>query len=253
MSYTGNEQQWRKLIEVDWLGQYAKAWVAFNAWYRNNFDLVSDRQIIEAIKNDKGDICSKIENFLLGVGTDQKSFQSDIADLQSALSGTVIKSDKKWISFETIEDYKHAKSVEETRNKILYKIEINPDQKKRIVVVTNSAMKEIFKKTIKREEEEVGNPNAGWFDPLSKAQQDTLAGFLRESKPVHNLLSPSRDHLEIGSFKFVNNANLIARAIIETLYQLRNSLFHGEITPDSQTQRVYQPAYLILKSIIPGE
>ena len=211
-----------------------------------------DRQIIEAIKNDKGDICSKIENFLLGVGTDQKSFQSDIADLHRALSDTVIKSYGVRISFETIKDYKHAKSVEETRNKIRYKIEINTDQKERIVVVTNSAMKEIFKKTIKRKEE-VGNPDAGWFAPLSNPQKETLEGFLRESTPVHNLVNPSKDYLEIGSFKFINNSNLIARAIIETLYQLRNSLFHGEITPDSKTQRVYQPAYLILKSIIPGE
>ena len=37
MTYIGNEIQWKQLIEVDWLGQYVKAWVAFNAWYSNNF------------------------------------------------------------------------------------------------------------------------------------------------------------------------------------------------------------------------
>ena len=37
MSYIGNEQQWKQLIEVDWLGQYVKAWIAFNFWYRNSF------------------------------------------------------------------------------------------------------------------------------------------------------------------------------------------------------------------------
>ena len=252
MSYIGNEQHWRRLIEVDWLGQYAKAWVAFNAWYRNSFAFGGDREIIEAIKNDQGDICSRIENSLSGTGSDQKSFQSDIADLHRALSDTVIKCNKKRISLETIEDYKHAKSIRETRNKVAYEIEIDSRQKKRLIEITNSTGQAIFKQTIKREDEGA-DLGADWFGPLSKTQRATLAGFLRESTPVHDLLSSSIDHLEIGSFKFINNSNLIARAIIETLYQLRNSLFHGEITPNSKTQKVYQPAYLILKSIIPGE
>ena len=251
MSYTGNEQQWRRLIEVDWIGQYAKAWVAFNAWYRNNFTLDRDRDVIEAIKNDKGNICSKIENFLSGGGSVAKSFQSDMADLHRALSDTVIKSNKKRISFEEIQDYKHARPVDETGNRMRYKIEINPDQKKRVVTVENFSKKEIFRIVIGIQEEEsldVRQSNA-----LSDAQTRTLEGFLRESTPVHNLLIYNHDSLKIGSFQFINNPNLIARAIIETLYQLRNSLFHGEIPPNTDTQSVYQPAYLILKSIIPGE
>ena len=251
MSYIGNEQQWRRLIEVDWIGQYAKAWVAFNAWYKNNFTLERDRQVIEAIKNGDGDICSKIENFLSGGGSVAKSFQSDMADLHRALSDTVIKSNKKRIFFEEIQDYQHAKHVDEKRNKILYKIEINPDLKKRIVTVENSAREKIFSKVIKVTEE--SSLDVRQFNALSNAQRETLKGFLRESTPVHNLLIPNDDSLKIGGFQFINNPNLIARAIIETLYQLRNSLFHGEIPPNTDTQSVYQPAYLILKSIIPGE
>ena len=250
MAYIGNEQQWKRLIEVDWLGQYIKAWIAFNAWYRNSFKLDHDREIIEAIKNGGGDICAKIENSLLGNGSDQKSFQSDVADLHRSLSDTVIKSKDKWISFEAIEDYQHAKFLDEKRNNISYKIKIDRGKKERIVTITNSNGTQIFFQTISRKNENDG-PDTQQFANLSEAQQRTLKAFLDESTPIHNLLDHHGDYLEIGIFKFVNNTNLIARAIIEILYQLRNALFHGEITPDSETQGVYQPAYLILKSIIP--
>ena len=75
MTGTENVQEWIKLIEVDWLGQYARTWMAFNAWYRSQFGTEkNDGKIIEKIKNDKQEICSEIENFLSGSGTLHKSF-----------------------------------------------------------------------------------------------------------------------------------------------------------------------------------
>ena len=95
MSYIGNEQEWKRLMAVDWLGQYVKAWIAFNAWYRNKFEQSNDREIIDAIKNDEGDICSKIEGRLINSSAGDKSFQSEVADLHYLLLRTVIKSNEK--------------------------------------------------------------------------------------------------------------------------------------------------------------
>ena len=249
MSYIGNAQLWKTLIEVDWLGQYGKAWIAFNAWYRNSFpDRDKDWQIIDKIKNDEGDIRSKIENLLLGESSDQKSFQSDVADLHRLLSAKTIKSRGERISFEEIEDYQHAKSIDQNKNSVSYKIKVNVPNKKHVVTITNSNGVEILCKTIERGD----ILDTQQLTCLSPPQKRTLNGFLSESTPIHNLVAYDSDPLEIGNFKFINNPPLIARAIIEILYQLRNALFHGEITPDSETQKVYQPAYLILKSIIPG-
>ena len=249
MSYIGNAQLWKTLIEVDWLGQYGKAWIAFNAWYRNSFDQQKrDRQIIEEIKNDDGDIRSKIENLLSGTGSDRKSFQSDVADLHRLLSAKPIKSGGERISFEEIEDYQHAKPIDEKKNNVSYKIEIDVPNKKRVVTITTSNGVEILCKTIKKG----CSLDIQQLTDLSDAQKRTLDGFLKASTPIHNLLVFDSKPLEIGNFNFTNDPTLIARAIIEILYQLRNALFHGEITPDSDTQRVYEPAYLILKSIIPG-
>ena len=263
MNYIGNELQWKRLIEVDWLGQYVKAWVAFNAWYSNNFKppsgkkRFSDRYIIEKIKDDEGDICSKIENFLSETGSDQKSFQSDVADLHKSLSDITVRSNGKRIWLKEILDYHYVNSAQNTRNNIEYEIEVDPQNKTRTVKVSG---RKPLNKTITAAEEEAFQGEKwfeklldnGWFEQLSPAQRNHLRALLEDTSPIHNLLAPDNAFTEIGTYNFISDKKLIARGLIEILYQLRNALFHGEITPNQEVQTVYQPAYLVLKQIIPG-
>ena len=260
-----NVQEWIKLIEVDWLGQYAKAWMAFNAWYRSRPCLrteKNDGKIIEKIKNNKEEICSTIISFLDSSGATEKAFQSNIAELHNSLVQTNIESNGKKISFEAIEDYqytKDTKSVEENWIGITYKIIINVGGKQRIVKVENSSGENVFDKTItKEQEEEIFQCeewfnkllDSGWFEKLSPTQRNYLRAYLEVSSPVHNLLAADPNPTEIGLYEFTGDKTLIARALIEVLYQLRNSLFHGELTPTPEVQKAYEPAYLILKWII---
>ena len=259
-----NVQEWIKLIEVDWLGQYAKAWMAFNAWYRSRPCLKTEKndgKIIEKIKNNKEEICSEIESFLTGSGKVYKAFQSDLAELHNSLDRTNMVSDGKKISFEAIEDYQYTKdnkSIEENRYGITYKITINIDNKQRVVSVENRSGKNVFKKIIKNKEENSFQgekwfeklSDSGWLKGLSPAQRNYLRADLEDSSPIHNLLAPDPYPTEIGLFKFIGDKKLIARALIEILYQLRNSLFHGELTPTPEIQKAYEPVYLILKWII---
>ena len=92
--------------------------------------------------------------------------------------------------------------------------------------------------------------DSGWFEKLSQIQRNYLKVYLEDSSPIHNLLASDPNPTEIGLFKFTSDKKLIARALIEILYQLRNSLFHGELTPTPEVQKAYEPAYLILKWII---
>ena len=257
-----NVQEWIKLIEVDWLGQYAKTWMAFNSWYRSQFGTEkNDGKIIEKIKNDKKEICSTIASFLDSSGATEKAFQSNIAELHNSLVQTNIESNSKKISFETIEDYqytKDTKSIEENWSGITYKIIINVGGKQRIVKVENSSGENVFDKIITKEEEQVFQCekwfekllDSGWFEKLSPTQRNYLRAYLEVSSPVHNLLASDPNPTEIGLFKFTSDKTLIARALIEILYQLRNSLFHGELIPTPEVQKAYEPAYLILKWII---
>lgn len=259
MNNSKNVQEWIKLIEVDWLGQYAKAWIAFNAWYRKQpFGIGGDRKIIQGIKDNKNGICSTIERLFMDTGTDSKAFQSNVAELQSLLSFTGIESKGRKISFEAITDYKHVQNIKEVVRKTTYEIKVDLQETKRNIEVRNSLDEIIFSGEIKLNDESL-DPNEKWFksvfaqniQSLSGSEQETLIAFLKESSPIHNLLTGTEnDCIKIENFRFINNQNLIVRAIIEVLYQLRNSLFHGEITPTPEIQKTYEPAYLILKRII---
>ena len=257
MTYIGNEIQWKQLMEIDWLGQYVKAWAAFNAWYRNNVvpppgaRRLRDWQIIEQIKDDEGRVRSKIENFLSGAGLSNESFQTHVAGLHKSLDAKVVTSSGKRIWMRQISDYRCVNPIEHTTNRITYKIQIDADQKKRIATVSNSSGNEIFCKTIS-EAEELSPQSEEWFEGLSSAQRKFLSELLKISSPIHDLLAPNDSNpTEIGTIKLTSNKILIARALIGILYQLRNALFHGEITPN-EVREVYEPAYLILKQIIPG-
>lgn len=257
MTYIGNEIQWKQLMEIDWLGQYVKAWAAFNAWYRNSIvppsggKRLRDWQIIEQIKDDKGRVRSNIENFLSGTGLSNESFRTHVADLHKSLDAKVVTSSGKRIWMRQISDYHCVDPIEHSASRITYRIQIDVNQKKRIVTVSNSSGNEIFFKTI-NEAEELSPPSEKWFESLSSAQRKCLSGLLKISSPIHDLLSlDDSNPTEIGTLKFTSNKELIARSLIGILYQLRNALFHGEITPN-EVREVYEPAYLILKQIIPG-
>ena len=253
-----NVQEWIKLIEVDWLGQYAKTWIAFNAWYRKHLGSGRDRHIIQIIKSDEKEICSTIESFFMDTGTESKAFQSNVAELQSLLALTGIESEGRKISFEAITDYKHAQNINETVDGTTYEVEMDIENVQRHVKVKDASDEIIFNGTIPQKAESL-DINENWFKSvfrntprsLSEPTQETLLVFLNESSPLHNILAGTKENcIKIENFQFINNENLIVRALIEILYQLRNSLFHGEITHTRQIQEVYEPAYLILKRII---
>lgn len=54
----------------------------------------------------------------------------------------------------------------------------------------------------------------------------------------------------MGNLHFINDTDQICQGIIEILYKLRNVLFHGETVPDSAINKVYEPAYHILHTLI---
>ena len=56
--------------------------------------------------------------------------------------------------------------------------------------------------------------------------------------------------VECGRFYFVPNAVKVAQGLIEVLYNLRNALFHGEINPNGDANKVYGAAYHLLRRVI---
>lgn len=49
-TFIDNRDAWLRMSDIDYLGQFVKSWLAFNAWYRSAYTETRDREIIEEIK-----------------------------------------------------------------------------------------------------------------------------------------------------------------------------------------------------------
>lgn len=102
------------------------------------------------------------------------------------------------------------------------------------------------------------------FQSLSDAQKENTRLFFEQLKPViitdavetHLETSPL-NHYQCDSFHFKRDytdahcpSHIICKCLIEILYQLRNVLFHGELTPNAESQKVYKNAYFCLKYLL---
>jgi hypothetical protein len=54
----------------------------------------------------------------------------------------------------------------------------------------------------------------------------------------------------MDSYRFVRDTPAIFAGVVDVLYAMRNLLFHGELVPDPQSNRTYQPAYHLLRHMI---
>src|SRR5258708_39003536 len=45
-----NRDAWLRMSDIDYLGQFVKSWLAFNAWYRSAYNENQDKQIIHEMK-----------------------------------------------------------------------------------------------------------------------------------------------------------------------------------------------------------
>ncbi len=56
--------------------------------------------------------------------------------------------------------------------------------------------------------------------------------------------------IAVGPYFFCHNPGFIFSGLLEVLYALRCLLFHGEIVPTSDHNKVYEPAYFILRRFL---
>jgi len=86
MPSSTNIAEWKKLSDIDYFSQFIKAWLAFNAWMRNRYNLKRDREIIEKIKNEDNDFRNKILQYISGNDAESVLFKSYISSLHYYLS-----------------------------------------------------------------------------------------------------------------------------------------------------------------------
>jgi hypothetical protein len=92
------------------------------------------------------------------------------------------------------------------------------------------------------------------FRALKAEQRTTFLAMHDAVAPrrIVSVLSPhgSQDVLKLGSTAFIQDPAKVFSALVDIIYNLRNALFHGSITPNEQHNEIYGPAYHIVMRFV---
>ncbi|MEI7961623.1 MAG: hypothetical protein WCI04_04785 [archaeon] len=263
--YTENEEKWKNLADIDYFTHFVKAWIPFNAWYKNAYPaLKSDREAINEIKKGSNSIATKIKPFLTNDNPDSVRFRNYIGELHHKLESKHIENRGQRLTFTAIvlETNKTDKSTNNYSG-MTYFIDRDSKHKTNFSVLatiknSSSSTTFLFEQKEYNIDELLVFPN---FTKLSITQRTYLVQRFKEVdpllttsliqlNPVEAKLGSPPNYIQMGSHKFINDPTKIYKGVIELIYNLRNVLFHGQIVPDKDTAKVYEPAYNILKMMI---
>lgn len=241
-------------IDIDYYSAFVKAWIAFNAWYRNEFTERTDREIIEKLKTNSNRFRGYIETLLdtNNNADDAISFKENLNNLQTALVNASIVTQERGginqqISFSEIAINNPKNLSEGDYRTTHYKIQ-RTRQKIITLVHRKNNSADIYFQFEQDKYDEIELDVHADFLRLGPEQQGQCKAFYKEVCPyvVESVLKKDRNNNII----FITERAKVSRGIIEVLYLLRCSLMHGEVTPDNNSLEVYKYAYYILAAIL---
>ena len=262
---------WIKWSKADYYVLFVKAWIPFNAWYHKTyFDETScykDKDMIFKVKTVDNPYKQKLKNLLTTSGDEAHEFRFHLAQLYHELELHTVPNANERLTFNTIwadesnldnsivefgqKKYVFSKIASPPPGGKKYKIEI---QKK--LDGTTKAMIELFKKKMP---ELMSNPD---FQALNETDREKVkecltsvlnhkpAGIVKQpkangGKPQHSIVID--DHIPLY---LTEDTDLVARAVIQLLYQLRCIMFHGSLDPAVANQGIYKHAYYIQEILL---
>jgi hypothetical protein len=276
--HTENSEKWKNLASIDYFTHFIKAWIPFNAWYKKYYPtLETDRKAIDEIKARPNSFRNKLVSLLESQDNVGVAFKSRIAELHQDLESKYIFHRDERITFEKIKIEDNPKTENSfSRNACKYEVKRGmPNRRREIDIFIYDKHDRVKFSYTQTDGFNLGDliTNSN-FLKLPEPQQINLKVCYEDinpSKPINlliqdpDLLKEIKDekekskkernskptkYIEMGNFFFVNNSDHLCKGIIEILYKLRNVLFHGEIVPDSETNKIYESAYQILYTLI---
>jgi hypothetical protein len=255
VKFFDNLHLWQRQTDIDFFSYFMKTWLVFNAWMYHSTKSEKDRKNIEHVKENNNSFKSKTLSFITGDDNDSHTFREHIGNLHLALSKANISNKNQMLTFENAfigtnpnrhetMNYRgcdfsvifpslgnHNHNVEVTRNgtKLLH------------LSFTTYDLKQL-------------ESNAD-FKNLTDERKNYIKQCYKDANPrlYKNLLSNKTDGTDIikcGTVNFINDENYLYKGLIEILYSLRCILFHGELVPNKESQKVYEHCYFIIKMII---
>lgn len=128
-TFIDNRDAWFRMSEIDYVGQFVKSWLAFNAWYRSAYTETQDRKIINEIKWQGNPVLSKLRPMLEAAGDKAEQFRAEIGLLHDRLESYELHTgkgiEKKRI---TLRDVFLKENPPTVKNRIHYGRELRVEQ-----------------------------------------------------------------------------------------------------------------------------
>lgn len=256
--YIENSEKWKTLASIDYFTHFVKAWIPFNAWYKNYYpDLKTDREAIDKIKSNSNKFRNRFISLLNDASNDGIFFRTRISELHIELERKHIESKKHRISFESVSIGNNSKKTDRfLKYRLNYEVVRGAKKQKNEITITisdNNGNKKFEHIQLDGYDINDLKCNVDYLKLNNSQQQNILVCYeeINPSKPIINLLTNNtKNCITMGKIHFINDTDKLCKGIIEILYKLRNVLFHGEIIPDRDTNKVYEPAYHILYILI---
>lgn len=262
--FVDHVHRWLALAETDadYPIHFIRAWIPFNAWYCNTYPEKKnvDRPIIDALKDDDNHFRVRIVALIQGNDEDAIYFKQSLTSLHSALERFYIPNIQKRISFTKLYFRQNPLTISTSsyRRHIikaeLIRVEESGSTRTKVtanVVHSHTRVTKYRYTPYKYDREHFiqDAQNANLNDNIYQRLY-TCYDEINPRKKESIIMPNSRNALNINGVFFINDAELISKALIELLYNLRCILFHGEVQPNRDNLSVYEHAYQMLRILL---
>ena len=240
-------------IKVDYFSAFMKAWIAFNAWYKNSGEVKgkTDKDCIEYIANKENRFKTYIGNLLLSKDQDGTAFRESLSSLHNTLLNAAIKTQEytgvqQTISFNEIAVKNgHNHDFFNHRN-VKYDCLRTQDKVTTVITIIKSSTEILRYEQAEYDLEDLKQQSQ--FLQLSEERKRKCIESYAKIKPyvISSVIATNNNKIDIGIYSFVNDTSQISQAIIIILYMLRCCLAHGNVSPDETANKAYRYAYEVL-------
>jgi hypothetical protein len=261
-----NLRRWRDAAEIDWFSQFIKAWIPFNAWMTNTYGDLSDRELLDKVKDGRNVVYNRVVPMLSrrlpqardaaagwrDDGPEAQDFRLRIAELHRLLQICEVEGRRGRVSFETVDIGANGhKDEKRTKWKRDFQVRRDYPAKGEITLeMTATRTSAAFALTLAQHDRRQLE-DAQTFQALRDDHRSTLLDMFETVAPrrIITVLAPPgyADVLAFGdNVGFINDPAKVFSAMVDVIYNLRNALFHGAITPNETHNAIYEPAYHIV-------
>jgi len=267
-TFVSTKNEWKRLADIDYFGMYVKAYIPFNAWMNLNYMDDSDRAKINAIKREANIFRNKIVALLQDDDQGGVNFRARLGELHDALEKAQIYNQGRIVSFHAIR-FKNEKDhfCKGDKRGIHFHVHCgdkkHPFEGKTVLIIKgrkrSGASINHFYKEFEAYEYDMQKVSQCISVLTNEVWRQEILAMYRSVAPIvdKDLVTGKKNEvgkpvtsIECGRFYFTPKVVRVAQGLIEVLYNLRNALFHGEINPNEEANKVYGAAYHILRCVI---